>query len=53
MDEETGVMVQKENQERSTFGLGFQRAKDYGLPVAIIAGTSRNVQETKHQLIQM
>lgn len=36
-------MVQKENQEKSTFGLGFQRAKDYGLPVAIIAGKSRLV----------
>lgn len=38
MDEVTGQMVQRVDQERSTFGLAFERAKDFKRPIAIIAG---------------
>lgn len=38
MDEATGRMAQATNQQRSAYGLGFQRAKDIGHPIAVIAG---------------
>jgi hypothetical protein len=38
VDEQTGKMVQTSNQETSSIGLGFQRAKDGCTPVAMIAG---------------
>jgi hypothetical protein len=38
LDEESGRMIQRIDQDRSSFGLGFERAKQYGQAVAIIAG---------------
>ncbi len=38
LDEETGQMVQTSDQNKSAFALGFTRAKDANLPVAVIAG---------------
>lgn len=40
LDEETGKMRQATDQEKSTYGLGFERAKLIGNPIAIIAGES-------------
>lgn len=34
-------MVQTTDQERSAYGLGFERARDMHSPVAIIAGKSQ------------
>lgn len=40
MDEATNKMIQTTHQERSAYGLGFERARDMRSPVAIIAGKS-------------
>lgn len=37
-DEQSGQMIQKSDQDRSAFALGFQRAIETKSPVAIIAG---------------
>ncbi|OBT57358.1 hypothetical protein VE04_02764 [Pseudogymnoascus sp. 24MN13] len=41
LDEATNKMVQTTDQERSAYGLGFERARDMHSPVAIIAGKSQ------------
>ncbi|OBT84393.1 hypothetical protein VE02_06741 [Pseudogymnoascus sp. 03VT05] len=41
LDEVTNKMVQTTDQERSTYGLGFERARDMRTPVAVIAGKSQ------------
>ena len=38
LDEQSGQMIQKADQDRSAFALGFQRAMEAKSPVAIIAG---------------
>lgn len=42
-------MIQTTDQERSAYGLGFERARDMRSPVAVIAGKSQPPGSTWHE----
>ncbi|KAI9743396.1 MAG: hypothetical protein M1818_003243 [Claussenomyces sp. TS43310] len=47
LDTGTGQMVHSIDQERSPFAMGFSRARNFGLPVAVIAGQGNRLSPSK------